>query len=106
MNCIIWSLVIFIILKYAITKYGFTLKDSRNKISKCQIVVVIGIALFFIISKYISWGGFKLLVQHSYYFFEVILFTLIIVFGQKSFEKWFKNEKNPYGGIICSLAWG
>ena len=103
--CIIWSIIIFIILKYAITRYGFTLKDSQSKVSKHQSVIVVGIVLFFIVSKYIGWGGLKIvvefnnlglwkfLIQHLYYFLEVILFTLIIVFSQKSFEKWFKNEK-------------
>lgn len=28
---------------------------------------------------------------------------LIIVFGQKAFEKWFHNEKIPYGGIVAAL---
>lgn len=116
--CIIWSIVIYIILKYAITRYGFTLKDSKSKVSKRQGVIVIGIVLFFIVSKYIGWGGLKIvvefnnlgiwkfLIQHLYYFFEAILFTLMIVFSQKSFEKWFKNERIPFGGIICSITWG
>ena len=31
---------------------------------------------------------------------------LIIVFGQYAFEKWFKNDKIPYGGILVALTWG
>lgn len=31
---------------------------------------------------------------------------LIIVFGQKACEKWFKNERIPYGGIVVALTWG
>jgi hypothetical protein len=34
------------------------------------------------------------------------LISLIIVFGQKVCEKWFHNEKIPYGGIILGLTWG
>lgn len=116
--CIIWYIVIFIIFKYAITRYGFTLKNSQSKTSKWQGIIVTGIVLFSIASKYMSWNGLKILIefnnlgllkfsiQYIYYFFETILFTLIIIFGQNSFEKWFKNEHIPYGGIVCALTWG
>lgn len=41
-----------------------------------------------------------------YYFFETVLFTLIIVFTQKAFEVWFKTANFPYGGIAVALTWG
>ena len=37
---------------------------------------------------------------------EGFLISLVIVFGQLACEKWFKNEKLPYGGIILGLTWG
>ena len=35
-----------------------------------------------------------------------MLFLLIIVFGQKACEVWFRRSGIPYGGIICGLTWG
>ncbi|TAN65517.1 hypothetical protein WS9_012180 [Paraclostridium sordellii 8483] len=69
-------------------------------------------------SHYIDWGGFKpilefqrlgvlkFIFQYIYYLFEVFLITLIVIFAQKAFEKWFKNETIPYGGIVLALTWG
>ena len=34
------------------------------------------------------------------------MISLIIVYGQKACEKWFHNEKIPYGGIVLGLTWG
>jgi hypothetical protein len=31
---------------------------------------------------------------------------LIIVFGQKAFEIWFKKENFPYGAVLVALTWG
>ena len=42
--------------------------------------------------------------QYMYYFVEVIAVLLIIVFGQYAFEKWFKNDKIPYGGSAIDTA--
>ena len=44
--------------------------------------------------------------QYVYYLFETMLFLLIIVFGQKALERWFKRENVPYGGIVVALTWG
>lgn len=118
LTCIIWSVAIFFILKYAVEKYDFKIKDDSPKVKVWQWVLVVLIVLFSIIIKYKSWGGFKVLeefntlgllnfsIQYLYYFIESILFTIIVVFGQKAFEKWFKNGKIPYGGILCALTWG
>ena len=38
--------------------------------------------------------------------FEVLLVLLIIIFGQTAFEKWFNNNKIPFGGILVALTWG
>lgn len=44
--------------------------------------------------------------QYIYYAFETLLFTLILVYGQKACESWFKKKNIPYGGIILALTWG
>lgn len=117
-TCILWATVIFLILMYAYKTYDFKLNESFCKVKPWQyalVIVLIALALF---SSYSSWGGFKaekefeklgnikFILQYLYYFFETGLFTLIIVFAQKAFEKWFKNESIPYGGIICAVTWG
>lgn len=38
-----------------------------------------------------------------------MLVVLIVVFGQKAFEKWFHNDVSvwiPYGGVLTGLTWG
>lgn len=65
-----------------------------------------------------DWNGFKILLefqrlgwlkfifQYLYYIAESFLISLVLVFGQKAFETWFKNDKIPYGGILLGLTWG
>lgn len=115
---IVWGLSIFFIIKYAIKKYGFKLKESDVSPKMWQYLIVAILVTLSLIMSYMSWGGFKVKIEFSklgilkfsmqyfYYLIETMLFTLIIVFGQKAFEKWFKNKQIPYGGIICALTWG
>lgn len=115
---IIWGVFSFFIIKYANKKYCFSIIENNENPKVWQWLLIILILIVSLIISYMDWNGFKIyiefkklgllkfLMQYIYYFFETILFTLIIVFGQKSFEKWFKNEQIPYGGIICALTWG
>ncbi|MCM1258280.1 MAG: hypothetical protein NC307_10580 [Roseburia sp.] len=48
----------------------------------------------------------KIVFQYIYYIFETVLVTLILVFGQNAFEKWFRRRNIPYGGIIVAITWG
>ena len=41
-----------------------------------------------------------------YYIAEGFLISLVIVYGQKACEIWFKKDNIPYGGIILGLTWG
>lgn len=59
-----------------------------------------------IVEEFKSRGALLFTFQYIYYAFETLLFMLIIVFGQKAFELWFKRTDIPYGGIICGLTWG
>lgn len=115
---IFWGIAIFFIVKYAIKTYGFNLKENSINPKLWQWIAVVGLVLLSCIMSYMNWNGFKVQIEFSklgilkfsmqylYYFFETMLFTLIVIFGQKAFEKWFKNDKIPYGGIICALTWG
>ncbi|WP_058304329.1 hypothetical protein [Gorillibacterium timonense] len=57
--------------------------------------------------EFVSLGAVKFIGQYVYYLFEGMLITMIIAFGQKAFEVWFKTRKNiPYGGLLLALTWG
>lgn len=80
--------------------------------------LVILCVAFVLTASYLDWGGSKVLAelesngalkftfQYLYYLFETALFLLIIVYGQKAFEKWIHRENIPYGGIVVALTWG
>lgn len=117
-TCIVWIITIIFIIKHAHNKYGFKLTQKSCKMSKLQWILLVAIIIFSLMISYKSWDGFKVIkeyknlgtlrfiMQYIYYFVETILITLIIVFGQKAFEKIFKNARIPYGGIICAITWG
>ena len=59
-----------------------------------------------IVEEFKRRGALLFTFQYLYYAFETLLFMLIIVFGQKACELWFKKVNIPYGGIVCGLTWG
>ncbi len=92
------------------------IKGAREMSFTQWALLILGTVLC-LISTWIDWGGSKVAkefaskgilfpLQYMYYFVEVIMVLLIIVFGQYAFEKWFKNDKIPYGGILVALTWG
>lgn len=116
--CIVWLLVGAFLIDLAKKKYGFNVWEHQSKLKTWQylgIIICLGVS---VVTHYIDWKGFKPLLeyqklgilkfifQYIYYFFEAFLFSLIIIFGQKACEKWFKNEVIPYGGIVLALTWG
>ncbi len=117
-TCITWGIITFLILKASKVYYGFDLLASSEKMKPWQWICIALFILFSLGLSYWDWGGFKVIiefqkkglvkfiVQYIYYIFETCLFTLIIVYGQKAFELWFKNNKIPYGGIILAATWG
>lgn len=93
----------------------------QNKKEKLKFWQIIAIILCFVINitvKYIDWNGFKIIqefqsrgallfiFQYIYYIAEGFLISLVIVYGQKACENWFKKENIPYGGIVLGLTWG
>lgn len=61
---------------------------------------------FKILKEFQNLGVFKFVFQYIYYLFETMLFMLILVYSQKSFEIWFRKENVPYGGMILAITWG
>lgn len=118
MTCIIWGIVFVCLIKFSKNRYGFDMMQKAEPMKAWQWILAIVCIIFMLTVSYFDWGGFKVvkeyqsnglvkfIFQYIYYVFETGLFTLIIVFAQKAFEKWFKNEKLPYGGIILALTWG
>lgn len=114
----LWLGAVFLILKFANTRYGFSLNEGSAEPKIWQYGCVFILIILYLILSFRNWGGFKLqkefvnlgalkfVMQYIYYAIETMLFTLIIVFGQKALEKWFKKDNIPYGGIVCALTWG
>ena len=113
-----WVLIGLLVIYIGKRTTGFAIWEHREKLKGWQYIAVILCFAVNIAAKYMDWGGFKVVkewnargpllfpFQYIYYFAEGFLISLIIVFGQKAFEKWFRNEKIPYGGIVLGLTWG
>lgn len=119
--CICWGLSCFLLIKASKNKYGFDLFEHQKKMEPWQWCVVVVVFVLMLIRSYMDWNGSKVLkelqyngwlkfiFQYIYYIFETGLVVLIIVFGQKAFEKWFHKDCPvliPYGGIFTGLTWG
>lgn len=124
--CAIWIIGIIFVVRDAAAKTGVDLyknfKESSlvkgaKEMSVMQWALLIAGTVICLISTWIDWNGSKVMIefmrkgvlfpfQYMYYLVEVAMVLLIIVFGQYAFEKWFKNDKIPYGGILVALTWG
>lgn len=116
--CVVWLFLGIFLIGLAKKKYGFNLWEHHKKLKAWQylgIMICLGVS---VVSHYMDWEGFKPLLefqnlgplkfifQYTYYFFETFMMSLIIIFGQKACERWFKNEVIPYGGIVLAFTWG
>lgn len=116
--CIIWLIIGVFLINLANRKYDFNLWEHTSQLKGWQYLGIIVCLSVSIASHYIDWGGFKIVLefqklgvvkfvfQYIYYLFEAFLISLIIIFGQKAFEKWFGKVNIPYGGIVLALTWG
>jgi len=118
LTCLLWGAVIVLLANGAKRKYDFDLLAPGKKVRVWQWILVGVIVVFSLVESYLDWNGFKVIkefnangpvkfvFQYIYYIFEAGLMMLILVFAQLAFEKWFKKENIPYGGIILALTWG
>lgn len=113
-----WILLGILVIHIGRRTTGFDIWERGSKMLTWQYFAIAICFLVNIIAKYLDWGGFKVVMewnargpllfifQYIYYLAEGFLISLIIIFGQKACEKWFYNEKIPYGGIVLGLTWG
>ncbi|MGT2949450.1 hypothetical protein [Streptococcus devriesei] len=114
-----WLILGFAIIALGRKQTGFELlKSSAKKVSAWQWLAVALSFVLITLVQYWDWKGFKIFIefqhlgwlkfvfQYLYYAAESFLISLVLVFGQKAFETWFKNDKIPYGGILLGLTWG
>lgn len=117
-TCITWILVAGYIIKKSAQKYSFFVFDKTGKISKYQWMMTVICVVWVLLFNWHNWGGIKCILelkklgilkfifQYIYYMVETAMFTLIIIFGQKACEVWFKNKNIPYGSIAVAFTWG
>lgn len=113
-----WMLLGILVIHIGKKTTGFDLLERGSKMLSWQYPAIAVCFFVNIFAKYLDWGGFKVIqewnargpllfvFQYIYYLAEGFLISLIIVFGQKACEKWFHNEKIPYGGIVLGFTWG
>ncbi len=114
-----WLGLGFAIIALAKKQTGFDLlKTEKKTVSVWQWLTIVLSFILITLVQYWDWKGFKILIelqhlgwlrflfQYIYYAAESFLISLVLVFGQKAFETWFKNDKIPYGGILLGLTWG
>lgn len=117
-TCILWGLVSWYLIRFAKKKYEFDIFQKGDKMAVWQWLLIALFVVGSLILSYFDWNGSKVIkefyangpvkfvFQYIYYIFETVLVTLILVFGQKAFEKWFHRKNIPYGGIIVAITWG
>ena len=116
--CIAWGIIGSVLVRFAKKRYGFDPFARGEKVRAWQWILTVVLVCGSLVISYRDWNGFKVLLefqklglvrfifQYVYYIFEMVLVTLILVFGQKACEKWFKKENIPYGGIAIAITWG
>ena len=118
LTTVLWVTSGILVMYIAKKTTGFDIWSHREAMQKWQYIATFITFVINIIAKYLDWNGFKVLhewhsngpllflFQYVYYLAEGFLISLVIVYGQKAFEKWFQNEAIPYGGIVLGLVWG
>ncbi|MEO3944592.1 hypothetical protein [Gorillibacterium sp. CAU 1737] len=111
LTCLLWGRMTFWLVK-RLPSEGESV-EAKN-VWMAAILAILGIAYtswvwegFKPYQEFVSLGAVKFAGQSIYYLFEGMLITLIVAFGQKTFEVWFKTRKNiPFGGLLLAFTWG
>ena len=119
LTAVLWTIAGFVIIHIGRKTTGYDIwRRSEETLKGWQYLTLGACFLVNFISKYYDWNGIKVFMewnshgpilfvfQYVYYLAESFLISLVIVFGQLACEKWFHNDKVPYGGIVLGLTWG
>lgn len=105
-------------------KYNISKNDNSTLLKKniaiCLAIVFIVVKMIFykqcepkFMSEFIHFyqssgfvGIIGAIIQHMYYFAEMVLCCLILRLFQKSGELIFKYRNFPYGGVVLGILWG
>lgn len=114
----VWGLVGWLLVRVAKNKYGFDIMEEKAPLTAlrvlCGLLCIAAVAGIHYLTgdgfkpanEFQKLGAVKFIFQYIYYFFETFLLSLIIIFGQRACEIWFKRKNIPYGGIVLALTWG
>ena len=117
-TCAIWGAIAVWLIWDVKKKCGWDMMKKGEPMKVWQWIAIAMGCMVAVWIVFMDWDGLKLVkefqskgallftFQYIYYAFETVLFMLIIVFGQKAMELWFKHATIPYGGILCGLTWG
>jgi hypothetical protein len=118
LTIICWGGMAFFLINDAKKKLDFNVISDGKPTPKGLIVSII-LAIACIVMNAFDWGIMKVigefqskglllfLFQYIYYWFEVLLVVLILVFGQKLGETLMgKVSSIPWGGITLCCTWG
>lgn len=116
--CLIWGAISVTLVFLAKDECDFDIFKSGNKMTATQWMLIGEIIVGSLIISCMNWNGSKIIheflangwikfiFQYIFYLFEMVLVTLILVFGQRAFEQLFRQRNIPYGGILIAIAWG
>lgn len=117
-TAVAWSLLGLLVLWIGKKTTEFNIFEKTAPLERKQYVLVLLCFVISITAKCFDWGGYKpyvefmnlgapgFIFQYIYYIAEGFLISIVIVYGQKACEKWFHNDKIPFGGIVLGLVWG
>lgn len=120
-TAILWCIAIFLIIRFSERKYNFYIKEEEIKeiigfkgwsltgvcLICCKIITFIDWNTLKVIGEFQKKEFTQFICQYVYYFFEVALVLLIMIYAQKAFEVLLKRRsKIPFGGLILASTWG
>lgn len=115
---VVWILLGLLVLWIGKKTTKFNILEKAEPLRRKQYMLVLLCFVISITAQCFDWGGYKpyiefmnlgalkFIFQYIYYIAEGFLISIVIVYGQKACEKWFHNDKIPFGGIILGLVWG
>ncbi|MBE5961592.1 MAG: hypothetical protein E7256_09460 [Lachnospiraceae bacterium] len=116
--CLGWGCVVWLLKRAADRKYGENLLRQKEKFTRNGFLMSAALVIILVTAETMLWDGFKPVrefvrlgavkfgFQYVYYFLEVLLVLLIVVFGQRCGECLTGKKRIPWGGIMLAFTWG